>query len=141
MSKVNVYNSKYRTLSGTSRSEVYKKARREYNEVAHATKRQPYIRSKYFNGSKIFLDVFWPHLTDKHQKEQTKRLRFYKAALNLIRNSRITPETIVKEDDQHVLLHRFYGMTKDGIYFCVQIKEDKRSDRRDFMSTFERRPR
>ena len=107
MSKVNVYNSKYRTLSGTSRSEVYKKARREYNDVAHATKRQPYIRSKYFNGSKIFLDVFWPHLTDKHQKEQTKRLRFYKAALDLIRNSRITPETIVKEDDQHVLLHRF----------------------------------
>ena len=57
MPKVNIYNSKYRTLSGTSRSEVYKKARREYNDVAHATKRQPYIRSKYFNGSKIFLDV------------------------------------------------------------------------------------
>ena len=76
----------------------YKKARREYNEIAHATKHQPYVRSKYFRGS---TDLFWPHLTDKHQKEQTKRLHFYAAALDLIRNSRITPETVVKEDDQH----------------------------------------
>ena len=75
------------------------------------------------------------------ERKFDERLRFYKAALDLIRNSRITPETIVKEDDQHVLLHRFYGITKDGTYFCVQIKEDKRSDRRDFMSTFERHPR
>jgi hypothetical protein len=48
----------------------YKKARRDYNGIAHATKHQ-------------------------------KRLHFYAAALDLIRNSRITPETVVKEDDQH----------------------------------------
>ena len=39
------------------------------------------------------------------------------------------------------MLHRFYGVTKDGVYFCVQVKEDKRTGRKDFMSVFDRKPR
>lgn len=35
------------------------------------------------------------------------------------------------------MLHRFYGVTKDGVYFCVQVKEDKRTSRKDLMSVFE----
>ena len=39
-----------------------------------------------------------------------------------------------------MLLYRFYGVTKDGNYFCVQVKEDKRTKRKDFMSVFDRKP-
>ena len=60
MPKVNIYNSKYRTLSGTSRSEVYKKARREYNDVAHATKRQPYIDLSILTAARSSSMCFGP---------------------------------------------------------------------------------
>jgi len=40
-----------------------------------------------------------------------------------------------------MLRHRFYGAMKGGIYFCVQVKEDKRTGRKDFMSVFDRKPR
>jgi len=63
---------------------------------------------------------------EKHPKERRKRLRFYKAALDLLRNSRQAPETIARENIPDVLLHRFYGRIKDGAYFCVQVKNDKR---------------
>ena len=137
---MNAYNTKYPQLSGSSYSEVLKRARQEYNFIAHSTKRQPYIKSKYFSGEKVFFAVFWTHLMDKNQKNRTKRLRFYKAALDLLRNSQINPDTITSAEDQRMLLYRFYGITKDGSYFCVQVKEDIRTKRKDFMSVFDRKP-
>lgn len=101
---MNVYNTKYPQLSGSSYNEVLKRARQEYNVIAHSTKRQPYIKSKYFSGEKVFLAVFWTHLMDKNQKDRTKRLRFYKAALDLLRNSQINPDTIASAEDQRMLL-------------------------------------
>lgn len=77
----------------------------------------------------------------KHPKEWRKRLAYYKAALDLLRNSQITLDTIFRADDLNIILHRFYGATKDGTYFCVQVKQDKRSGRKDFMSVFDRRSR
>ena len=77
----------------------------------------------------------------KHPKERRKRLKFYKAALDLLRNSQINPDTITSAEDQRMLLYRFYSITKDGSYFCVQVKEDKRTGRKDFMSVFDRKPR
>lgn len=77
----------------------------------------------------------------KHPKERRKRLKFYKAALDLLRHSQIAPDTIFRTDDFNIMLHRFYGVTKDGVYFCVQVKEDKRTGRKDFMSVFDRKPR
>jgi hypothetical protein len=133
---MHVYTSKYPRLSGSSYDEVLKRARAEYHVVAQSSKRQPYVRSEYFNSSKIFLDVFWTHLMQKHPKERRKRLKFYKAALDLLRNSQISPDTIFRTDDLNIILHRFYGA-----YFCVQVKEDKRTSRKDFMSVFDRRPR
>ena len=76
----------------------------------------------------------------KHPKERRKRLKYYKAALDLLRNSQIAPDTIFRADDLSIVLHRFYGITKDGAYFCVQVKQDKRSGRKDFMSVFDRKP-
>ena len=137
---MNSDNTKYPQLSGSSYSEVLKRARQEYNVIAHSTKRQPYVKSKYFSGEKVFLAVFWTHLMNKNQKDRTKRLRFYKAALDLLRNSQINPDTITSTEDQRMLLYRFYGVTKDGAYFCVQVKEDIRTKRKDFMSVFDRKP-
>ena len=137
---MNSDNTKYPQLSGSSYNEVLKRARQEYNVIAHLTKRQPYVKSKYFSGEKVFLAVFWTHLMNKNQKDRTKRLRFYKAALDLLRNSQINPDTITSTEDQRMLLYRLYGVTKDGSYFCVQVKEDKRTKRKDFMSVFDRKP-
>lgn len=36
-------------------------------------------------------------------------------------------------------MHRFYGITKDGHEFCVQIKQNKRTGRKDFISVFDRK--
>lgn len=77
----------------------------------------------------------------KHPKERRKRLKFYKVALDLLRHSQIAPDTIFRTDDLNIMLHRFYGATKDGVYFCVQVKEDKRTGRKDFMSVFDGKPR
>lgn len=40
-----------------------------------------------------------------------------------------------------MLLHQLYGVTKGDSYFCVQVKEDKRTGRKDFMSVFDGKPR
>ncbi len=56
-----------------------------------------------------------------------------------MRNSRHEPETVLEKNSPSMLLHRFYGVTKDGIEFCVQVKQNKRTGRLDFMSVFERK--
>ena len=75
----------------------------------------------------------------KNRKDRTKRLKLYKAAIDLLRNGRDDPETIFQKNDLAILLHRFYGKTKDGVEFCVQVKEEKRTGRKDFMSVFDRK--
>jgi hypothetical protein len=35
-----------------------------------------------------------------------------------------------------LMLHRFAGETKEGKKFYVQVKQDKRTGRKDFMSVF-----
>lgn len=134
-----VYHSKYGLLPGSSYDEVIARARKEFNTIRKLTKRQPYVRSKYFRGDKIFMTIFWDHLMQKHPKERRKRLKFYRAAIDLLRNSTTTPDTIFSEAEKDTMLHRFYGRTKDGKEYCVQVKNDKRSGRKDFMSVFERK--
>jgi hypothetical protein len=133
------FKSKDSLLSGTSYDEVLVIARKEYKKIEAITKRQPYVRSTYFKKDKIFMSLFWTHLMQKDRKVRLKRLKLYKAAIDLLRNSYCEPETIFKKDDMSVLLHRFYGTTKDGVSFCVQVKHDKRSGRKDFMSVFDKK--
>ena len=135
------YRSKHGLLPGSSYDEVVTIARKEYNIIRKMTKRQPYVRSKYFRGDKIFVTIFWDHLMQKHRKDRMKRLKFYNAAVDTLRNSTIDPDTVFSKDDRHILLHRFYGETKDGHSYCVQVREDKRSGRKDFMSVFDRKIR
>ncbi len=133
------FKSKSPLIPGTSYDEVVVVARKEYKKIVNITKRQPYVRSTYFNKDKIFVALFWEHLAQKHRKERTKRLKLYNAAIDLLRNSHCEPDTIFKNDDLSTLLHRFYGITKEGVEYCVQIKQNKRSSRKDFMSVFEKK--
>jgi hypothetical protein len=134
-----VYQSKYGLLPGSSYDEVVANARKEFNTIRKITKRQPYVRSKYFRGDKIFMTVFWNHLMQKGIKERTKRLKLYLVAIDLLRNSTVTPAGIIDVGHSQTVLYRFYGKTKDGVEFCVQVKHDIRSSRKDFMSVFARK--
>ena len=75
----------------------------------------------------------------KNLKERTKRLQLYNAAIDLLRNTRCEPETLFSKDDMSNLTHRFYGVTKEGVEYCVQVKQNKRSGRKDLISVFDRR--
>lgn len=132
------YQSKACLLPGSSYEEAQIAARKEHKKVIALTKRQPYARSAYFNKSKVFLSVFWDHTMQKNRKIKTERLKLYLAALDLVRNTRHDPETIMDKNSPSVLLHRFYGITRDHVQYCVQIKQHKRTGRLDLMSVFER---
>lgn len=131
-----VYQSKYRKLSGTSYNELERKVRALHNDAARRTKRSAYIRSSYFKKDKIFLSLFWGHLNQKPRRDRKRRLQYYQCALDLLRNSLHEPETKPNPNGKHELVHRFAGTTKDGELFYVQVKEDKRSDNKHFMSVF-----
>lgn len=130
------YHSKHNTLVGSSYSEIVTKARKEFNAIRKTTKRQPYIRSKYFHGDKIFITLFWDHLMQKQRSTIVKRLKFYLAALDLLQNTNSQPESNIDPKDKNIILHRFYGLTRNDISFRVQVKQNIRNGRKDFMSVF-----
>jgi hypothetical protein len=114
-----------------------KLARREFHSIQKRTpRRQAYIRSKYFNKDKIFINQFWDHLSQKVREDKRRRLRFYACGIELIKNTAYSPETTQNPNNADELLHRFGGMTASGQLFYVQIKENKKNDRKDFMSVF-----
>lgn len=133
---MNIYQSKYSLIAGTDYIEVMRSARREYIKVQKLTKRQPYVRSRYFTKDKVFINIFWNHLVQKRKGEQIVRAKLLLAAFDLLRNTACTPDTIFSEANLNMMLHRFAGKTRDGIEFYVQVKQDKRSGRKDFMSVF-----
>ncbi|MDR3304855.1 MAG: hypothetical protein LBS85_02330 [Clostridiales Family XIII bacterium] len=57
-----------------------------------------------------------------------------KAAFDLIKNSKVAP-VIEPQEMPGNEYYRFYGKTKDGAVFCVQVMKDKKSNRY-FMSCF-----
>ncbi len=132
-----VYKSKYSRLPGSTYNEIVAAARREYHTIQKRNPRRiAHVRSAYFAKDKVFLNTFWDHVKQKHPTDQERRLKLYAAAIDLIRNSKLTPDTIFAENDKDTLLHRFYGVSQDGQYFSVQIKESKRTHRKEFMSVF-----
>lgn len=118
----------------------YKDAREHalflFNQIKKKTKRRPYIRSVYFNKQKVFFDYFWSHLFQKNPKERVRRLQYFEAALEVIRKSRNHPTSEENPHKKNEILHRFLGQTKDKELFYVQIKENKRSGKKYFMSCF-----
>ena len=97
---------------------------------------EPYLRSKYFKNEKVFLTLFWSHLVQKRERDRVRRLKFFPCAMDLIIKSALNPETRENFQKKDELLHRFYGETKDGDKFVVQIKENKRSKRKGLISIY-----
>jgi len=130
------YQTKIEKLPGTSYSEVLKRARDTYRAIEKKTKRKPYVRSAYFRKQKVFFDFFWIHLLEKSHTDRVRRLRYFAAAIDLLKNSRNKPLSIDNPHKQGEILHRFAGLTWEGELFYVQVKEDKRNGSKYFMSCF-----
>jgi hypothetical protein len=131
-----VYKSRYRRLPGTSYSEVYPRALHIYKLALAHTKRQPYVRAMFFARDKVFLAYFWQHLRQKNFKDRARRLRYFDAALDVIRHTAYAPTTKQNPTDTNELLHRFAGSTRDDELFYVQIKQNIKTGRKDFISVF-----
>lgn len=130
------YHVKTTKLSGTSYAEVKTQADILFKQIKSKTKGKPYIRSAYFNKQKIFFDYFWIHLRQKSLKERIRRLKYFSCAVELIKSSRNNPVSKENVDNRKEILHRFAGRTKNNELFFVQIKEDKKSGKKDIMSCF-----
>lgn len=124
-------------LPGTKYKEVRKAALSVFGEIKRRTKRKPYVRSAYFHRQKIFFDYFWDHLwRTGGYKERTKRLKYFEAAIEVLRHSRNEPISKENPNKTSEILHRFAGLTKDKELFYVQVKEDKPTGKKYFMSCF-----
>ncbi|MEI8143627.1 MAG: hypothetical protein WCG48_03375 [Candidatus Berkelbacteria bacterium] len=130
-----VYKTKTSRLSGTSYKEVVKKARLAYHKIEKRSKRVAHLKSAYFKKEKIFINLFWEHLSQKPQRDRIRRLKFLPCAFELIENSANKPTSKNNPNNKSEILHRFGGVTPLGELFYVQIKEDKKG-RKDFVSVF-----
>lgn len=82
------------------------------------------------------MELFWQHLHVKNWHDRIRRLKFYPAALELIRYSRVEPTSKENPNRPSEILHRFMGKTANGQLFYVQVKENKNTDRKDLISVF-----
>jgi len=132
-----IYQVKSDKLHGTNFSEVCKKAFSLYQIIKKKSKRRPYVRSAYFNKEKIFLELFWQHLHEKlNHRDKVRRVKYFPCAIELIQHSKFNPESKENVDRKSEILHRFAGKTKSGEMFFVQIKANKKSGQKWFMSVF-----
>ena len=134
--KIIPYQASKRKLPGTNYTEVRKQSLAVFNKIKKSTKRRPYIRSAYFKKQKVFFDYFWAHLHQKRPKERFARLQYFEAAIELVAYSKNHPSSKQNPNQEKEILHRFVGLTKNKQRFYVQIKEDKQSDKKYFMSCF-----
>lgn len=131
-----LYQTKTKKLSGSSYSEVKRQADFIFKGIKSKTKRNPYIRSAYFKKQKIFFDFFWAHLAQKGFKERLRRLKYFSCAIDLIKNSKNDPNSFENPFKKSETLHRFAGLSKAKEIFHVQIKEDKKTNKKYLMSVF-----
>ena len=130
------YQTKTKRFTRNEYREVRKQAIILLNKIKKQTKRRPYVRSTYFNKQKIFFDFFWKHLFQKNPKERIRRLQYLAPALEIIKNSKNHPLSEENPHKKSEILHRFAGLTKDKELFYVQIKENKRTNKKYLMSVF-----
>ncbi len=131
-----VFKTKTNRVPGTRYREVYDEAFGLFSIIKKKTKRRPYIRSSYFKGQKVFLDLFWRHLHEKNWRDRARRIRFFPAAVELMRNSKEEPQSKENPNDKSEILHRFTGITSDGHLFYVQVREEKRTGNKSMYSVF-----
>lgn len=132
-----IYKSTHNLLPGTEWSEIIKPLEQTYRKIKRGGRRRPYIRSKYFDKQKIFTGIFWAHLFEKENfRDKIRRIKLFPAAIDLLQNSRIKPTSQINSKRQNEMLHRFYGITRDGIKFCVQVKESVSTHEKNLLSIF-----
>lgn len=131
-----IYRTTVKRYSGTDDTEITAKARRQYKELKKKSRRRTYVRSAYFNNQKVFLDLFWHHLSEKNAKDRNRRLRYYPCAIDLIQHSRAQPSSKRNPNKSREIVHRFAGITPDRELFYVQIKEDTKRKQKFFLSVF-----
>lgn len=130
------YQSSEFKLSGSSYIDVERKARKIHNQIARRTKRNAYVRSVFFKKEKIFISLFWEHLNQKSQTDRRRRLQLYNCAIDLLLHTREEPTIRFNPNGNQDLVFRFSGISKEGVPFFVQVKEDRRTKRKYFMSVF-----
>jgi len=133
---MDIFNSKYKRLSGSNYREIKKRTDVLFAESRRRTKRRPYLRSEYFRKEKIFLEYFEEHLRQKNFFDKVRRLRFLPAAIELLKYSRNKPEISENRHRTGEKLYRFKGKTSDEYIFFVQVKENKKTGQKFFMSCF-----
>lgn len=137
---MHVYQTKAGKLPGTDFHEVRKSALEFFKTIKRKSKRIPYVRSAYLKKDKVFLSIFLQHLYEKEKwQERTRRLRYFKAAIELIENTHFEPRSKENPNKRGEILHRFTGVTREREVFYVQIKEDKASGNKHLISFFPER--
>lgn len=133
---MNTYRVKVGPITGTSYREIHKNARRLYGQIILSTKRKPYIRSAYFKKDKVFLDIFWSHLNEKNRWDRLRRMRLLSCAIELIKKSRLEPISYSNPNKPSEILYRFSGINPSNELFIVQVKENKTTKKKWFISVF-----
>ena len=132
--KPTYYQSKAPCISGSNDKEVFYEARQIFRKYDNK-RRLPYARSRYFDGQKIFLNMFYKHLDEKPEAEHRRRIVFVPCALDLIKNSKVEPVTPPQHPKKLPAYYRFQGVSGDNRKFIVQIMRDKKNNCY-FMSCF-----
>ncbi len=78
MEAVRIYRTKTKRWAGTSYDELIKKARRFFRQIEGKTKRRPYVRSAYFDKSKIFFDYYLAASQPKTSTSEAKKTSLYR---------------------------------------------------------------
>ena len=130
------YQTKNSKLPGSDYAEIERVARKLHKSIAAHTKRNAFVRSVYFKKEKIFIKLFWEHLNQKPRRDRKRRLKYYPCAIELLRNTIFEPESKQNPNMKNEIVHRFAGITKDNELFYVQVKENKRSGNKYFISVF-----
>jgi len=133
--KETIYISQLGQISGTSLKVANRRAHDYIHLLTNKTKRQPYIRSKYFKKDKIFFKYYWKHILQKHGKDRVRRLRLLPAAVDLLMHSQYPPQ-VEPYKDKGSVYYRFMGRNTNKELFYVQVKEDIKTGEKNFVSAF-----
>lgn len=133
---MNYYQTKANLIPGSNYKELKRKVDSLFSSLQRKTKRQPYIRSAYFNKQKIFFNIFWTHLFDKSYSVREARLKLLTAGIELLTHSRNHPFTVDNQKNKSESLHRFYGQTNEKVKFVIQLKEIKSTGKLYLMSIY-----
>ncbi|HEY4480074.1 MAG TPA: hypothetical protein VJB58_01220 [Candidatus Paceibacterota bacterium] len=131
-----IFRSKFNQIAGSNFSEVSRKANSIFKQIKSKSKRRPYVRSAYFNKDKVFISQFLSHTFEKNWRDATRRLKLFECAIDLIKNNHTNPVSKDDSNDTQFILHRFSGLTKQRELFYVQIKENKKTGEKIFLSAF-----